>query len=136
MDIATRLNRAEADCAGAAAPLDTKQLWVAAIDMNAQPGVDPSHPAFLLPGQAIDSVNMRGFWALDPCKGDGQGCASGTECCGGFCDGSPTDPNAKVCKSAATCSQDGDKCATTSDCCNAASGTQCINGVCSEPGPK
>lgn len=118
------------------APLDTKQLWVAAIDMNAQPGVDPSHPAFLLPGQAIDSVNMRGFWALDPCKGDGQGCAAGTECCGGFCDGTATDPNAKVCKSAAACSQDGDKCTKTSDCCNAASGTACINGVCSEPGPK
>jgi hypothetical protein len=118
------------------AALDVKQLWVAAIDMNPQAGVDPSHPAFLLPGQAMDSVNMRGFWALDPCKGDGQGCATGTECCGGFCDGSATDPNAKVCKSAAACSQDGDKCKQTTDCCNAASGTQCINGVCSEPGPK
>lgn len=112
-----------------------KQLWVAAIDLSPQPGVDPSHPPFLLPGQALDSVNMRGFWALDPCKGDGQGCASGTECCGGFCDGSGPS-GAKVCKSAAACSQDGDKCNQTSDCCNAASGTQCIAGVCSEPGPK
>lgn len=112
-----------------------KQLWVAAIDLNPQPGVDPSHPPFLLPGQALDSVNMRGFWALDPCKGDGQGCASGTECCGGFCDGSGPS-GAKVCKSAAACAQDGDKCKQTSDCCNAPTGTQCINDVCSEPGPK
>lgn len=112
-----------------------KQLWVAAIDLDPKPGADPSHPAFLLPGQDLASINMRGFWALDPCKGDGQGCASGTECCGGFCDGSG-EAGAKVCKSAAACAQDGDKCKATSDCCNAASGTQCINGVCAEPGPK
>jgi len=112
-----------------------KQLWVAAIDMNPSNGVDPSHPAFLLPGQSGSSVNMRGFWALDPCKGDGAGCATGTECCGGFCDANA--PNgAKVCKSAASCAQDGDKCKATSDCCNASSGTQCINGVCAEAGPK
>jgi hypothetical protein len=56
-----------------------KQLWVAAIDLNPKAGVDPSHPAFLLPGQDSTSVNMRGFWSLDPCKGDGKGCTSGTE---------------------------------------------------------
>lgn len=112
-----------------------KQLWVAAIDLNPAPGADPSHPAFLLPGQAESSLNMRGFWALDPCKGDGAGCASGTECCGGFCDGSGPD-GGLVCKSAGTCSQDGDHCNTTADCCNAATGTTCINKVCAEPGPK
>jgi hypothetical protein len=112
-----------------------KQLWVAAIDLSPQPNVDPSHPAFLLPGQDLNSVNMRGFWALDPCKGDGQGCASGTECCGGFCDGSGPS-GAKVCKSNAACAQDGDKCKVTSDCCNAPSGTLCINNICAEPGPK
>lgn len=112
-----------------------KQLWVAAIDLNPAPGADPSHPAFLLPGQAEGSLNMRGFWALDPCKGDGAGCESGTECCGGFCDGSGPD-GALVCKSAGTCAQDGDHCTTAADCCNAASGTTCINKVCAEPGPK
>ncbi|HSO34043.1 MAG TPA: hypothetical protein VLT33_16025, partial [Labilithrix sp.] len=55
-----------------------KELWVAAIDLNPAIGVDPSHPPFLLPGQDESSINMRGFWALDPCKGDGKGCASGT----------------------------------------------------------
>ena len=113
----------------------TKQLWVAAIDLNPTVGNDPSHPPFLLPGQDETSLNMRGFWALDPCKGDGQGCASGTECCGGFCDGSGTD-GGLVCKSAGTCSMDGDHCEATKDCCNADIGSTCINHVCAEPGPK
>ncbi len=65
--------------------IGTKQLWVAAIDQNPAPGADPSHPPFLLPGQDITTINMRGFWALDPCKSDGNGGGSGTECCGGYC---------------------------------------------------
>ncbi|CAN5747312.1 hypothetical protein BH11MYX4_BH11MYX4_30830 [soil metagenome] len=112
-----------------------KELWVAAIDLNPAVGVDPSHPPFLLPGQDESSINMRGFWALDPCKGDGKGCASGTECCGGFCDGTSSD-GGLVCKSAGTCSQDGDHCDMTTDCCNAGTGSTCINHVCAEPGPK
>ena len=114
-----------------------KQLWVSAIDLAPVAGKDPSHPPFRLPGQAIDSVNMRGFWALDPCKGDGQGCASGTECCGGYCDGSGGDSGGPVCKSQqTTCAQNGDRCQTSTDCCNASSGVTCINHVCSEPPPK
>ncbi len=117
-------------------PADVKQLWVAAIDQTPTPGKDPSHPAFRLPGQAIDSLNMRGFWALDPCKGDGSGCASGTECCGGYCD-TTGDAGAPVCRSSvAACAQDGDHCATSSDCCDVATGTTCINHVCSVASPK
>ncbi len=108
-----------------------KQLWVAAIDMNAAPGVDPSHPAFLLPGQDLTSLNMRGFWALDPCKGDGQGCASGTECCGGFCDESAPG-GALVCKSDGICARNGDHCETAADCCEGEGGSVCVNHVCSE----
>lgn len=112
-----------------------KQLWVAAIDLNPTAGKDPSHPPFLLPGQDETSLNMRGFWALDPCKGDGQGCATGTECCGGFCDGKGP-AGSLVCASSGTCAQDGDHCDKTDDCCNASSGSTCINHVCAEPGPK
>src|SRR5262249_42710846 len=113
-----------------------KQLWVAAIDQSPTPGKDPSHPPFRLPGQDPTSVNMRGFWALDPCKADGQGCMSGTECCGGYCDASG-DGGAPVCKSQQNqCSQNGDKCGTATDCCNVAIGVTCINHVCSEPTPK
>ncbi len=112
----------------------TKQLWVVAIDEKPQLGVDASHPAFWLPGQSTDSINMRGYWALDPCKQDGQSCGSGTECCGGYCD--QGDAGAPVCRSVNNgCSQDGDHCDTSADCCNAASGVSCINQVCSEPTP-
>ena len=113
-----------------------KQLWVAAIDQNPQPGKDPSHPGFWLPGQDTATLNLRGFFALDPCKGDGQGCMSGTDCCGGYCDGSG-DGGAPVCRSAqTTCAQNGDRCQASSDCCNAAAGVTCINRVCSEPPPR
>jgi hypothetical protein len=114
-----------------------KQLWVAAIDQNPKPGVDPSHPVFHLTGQDEGNLAMRGFWALDPCKGDGQGCASGTECCGGFCSGAAGDSGAAVCASQSQgCSQDGDKCNVNSDCCTAGEGTTCINHVCSEAPPQ
>jgi WD40-like Beta Propeller Repeat len=115
--------------------LGTKQLWVAAIDLAPTAGKDPSHPPFLLPGQDQASINMRGFWALDPCKGDGAGCATGTECCGGFCDGTGPD-GGLVCKSAGTCAADGDHCDQTQDCCNVANGSTCINHVCAEPTPR
>jgi hypothetical protein len=108
-----------------------KQLWVVAIDQSPTPGKDPSHPAFHLTGQDESNLAMRGFWALDPCQGTGASCSSGTECCGGFCNGN-------MCSSTASggCSQDGDKCTTTADCCGKASGTTCINHVCSEAPPQ
>jgi hypothetical protein len=110
----------------------TKQLWVAAIDEKPSLGVDASHPAFWLPGEALDSINMRGYWALDPCKQDGDSCGSGTECCGGFCD--QGDGGAAICGSHNDgCSQNGDHCDTSADCC--ASSSTCINHVCSEPAP-
>jgi hypothetical protein len=118
-----------------------KQLWVAAIDPNAPPGTDPSHPAFWLPGQDTTTLNMRGYWALDPCKGDGAGCASGTECCGGYCGGGG-DGGAPVCASTqqTSCASLGDKCKADADCCGSAAdrsgvGTACINSVCSVPPP-
>jgi hypothetical protein len=43
-----------------------KQLWVTAIDDPPQPGQDPSHPAFWLPGQETNNQNMRGAWTLEP----------------------------------------------------------------------
>lgn len=70
-----------------------KQLWVAAVDLTPSPGKDPSHPPFLLRGQDEISHNMSGYWTLDPCRSEGKDCASGTQCCTGFCrpdgDGDP-----------------------------------------------
>lgn len=114
-----------------------KQLWVAAISPTSAANKDPSHAAFFLPNQSV-SENERGFWALEPCKSDGQGCGTGDECCGGFC--RPGDENnpgsAKVCKPPAPgqCAQIGDKCTSAADCCG--SSNACIGGFCSPPAPK
>ena len=105
-----------------------KQLWVVAIDQNPQPGVDPSHPAFWVTGQDMATLNMRGFWALDPCKQVGAACGTGSECCNQNCDMGvckEPDPN--------TCAQTGNGCMKDGDCCDAKS--KCINAICSEPPP-
>ncbi len=115
----------------------TKQLWVAAINVpTAAPSTtDPSHAPFWLPGQDPTTRNMRGYWALDPCQTDGTSCVTGTDCCGGFCDGT-NDAGVAVCGSSSTsCSQVGDRCNVTADCCGAA-GVTCINHACAEPPPR
>jgi hypothetical protein len=111
----------------------TKKLWVAAIDLNAAPGTDPSHPAFYLPAQELQAGNARGYWVLNPCQADGKTCTEGDQCCGGYCQ--PLgDGGALVCGSATTtCAQLGDKCVQSSDCCD--STAQCIDGFCASPTP-
>jgi hypothetical protein len=112
-----------------------KKLWVAAIDINPAPGVDPSHPAFYLPGQEINAGNMRGFWVVDPCRSNGSSCETGDECCNGFCR-APDDGGGLVCgDKPAGCVQEFEKCTTSSDCCGSGTLT-CINGTCSTPGPR
>jgi hypothetical protein len=114
-----------------------KKLWIAAIDINGTPGKDISHPAFYLEGQEARAGNMRGFWALDPCKADGNTCESGDDCCGGFCrqvdqNGTPV----KMCvPPPAACSNESEKCSIDADCCNAPAGTKCVGGFCNQPAP-
>jgi hypothetical protein len=108
-----------------------KKLWVAALDLNAKAGTDPSHPAFYLPAQELLAGNARGFWALAPCKADGMSCQSGDQCCDGYCE---PGEGGLVCSNAppnATCSAVGDKCTTAANCCDSAD--QCINGFCAIP---
>ena len=57
-----------------AAPSQRKKLWVAAIDVDHGMKSDPSHPAFYLPGQEIESANMRAYAALAPCQQMGASC--------------------------------------------------------------
>lgn len=115
-----------------------KKLWVAAIDINGQAGTDISHPAFLLEGQEMEAGNMRGFWALDPCKADGAGCEGGDECCNGFCravdDGDGGTKNACVAPPSG-CANESERCKVAADCCDAPSGTTCVNGFCAAPTP-
>ena len=107
-----------------------KQLWVTAIDASPQPGQDPSHPAFWLPGQDPADHNMRGSWALSPCKGLGAPCEAGYECCEGFCIWDE-DAGENVCGVPQGCAQLDDACDTAADCCDDAA--VCIGGFCTEP---
>jgi hypothetical protein len=113
----------------------TKKLWVAAIDLNAAPGTDPSHPAFYLPAQELIAGNARGFWTVDPCHADGTGCETGDECCGGYCRPGG-DMGALICTNVQPmCSQEFEKCNVAADCCGVAQGFECINGKCSKSTP-
>jgi hypothetical protein len=112
----------------------TKKLWVAAVDLNAKPGVDPSHPAFYLPAQELLAGNSRGFWVVDPCQPNGTTCQTGDECCGGYCE--DVDGGFVCSAQPPACSNLNDKCTTSTDCCGAAHGVQCINGRCAEPNPQ
>jgi len=105
-----------------------KQLWVAAISADPQQGVDPSNPGFWLTGQELTNQNMRGAWALDPCKDVGEECTAGYECCEGFCVFDP-EQDMYVCGEQEGCSPDGSLCEEAADCCE--TDAQCINGFCS-----
>lgn len=106
-----------------------KKLWVAAVDINTG-AIDPSHPAFYLPGQELAAGNARGFWVVDPCKANGTSCETGDECCNGFC---RDDGNGKlVCQDkppGTQCVQEFEKCTVDADCCDPLQ--KCINGKCS-----
>jgi len=108
------------------------KLWVAAIDINATAGKDPSHPAFYLDGQELKADNLRGFWVLSPCQANATSCTSGDECCGGFC--RPVNGGPTVCTdTGGGCSNLFESCTTASDCCSGAA--LCINGKCAVPPP-
>ena len=115
-----------------APPSRHKQLWVSAIDASPKPGQDPSHPAFWMPGQDINNNNMRGEWALSPCKMVGDTCTAGYDCCGGFChdDGMG---NLSCTNSGGGCSQIGETCKASADCCDPQA--VCIGGFCANSLP-
>ncbi len=100
-----------------------QQIWVAAIDVKTG-NIDPSHPAFWLPGQDNATQNFDAQWSLDQCKADGDSCEAGFECCTGTC----ADVNGKkVCNPKGGCGGDGDVCTSTGDCCGSET---CVGGVC------
>lgn len=107
---------------------EAKKIWVAAIDINAAPGSDPSHPPFFLPGQEAASGNIRAFAALSPCHVDGDSCESGIDCCSGHC------VNGVCGTPVAACSELEEKCETTADCCEG-KGLLCIGGFCGYDSP-
>lgn len=113
-----------------------KKLWVAAIDLNAPPGTDPSHPAFYLPAQELLAGNSRAFWVLEPCRQDGEGCETGDQCCNGFCSATGEGDDVLECTPgpSGNCSKTQEACETAADCCDP--GQLCINGFCAPPTPQ
>ncbi len=110
--------------------ITTKKLWVAAIDINAAPGSDSSHPGFYLPAQELIAGNARGFWVLDPCRADDASCLTGDQCCNGFCQPNGTN-GALVCSTRRpdyVCSGLQERCSVATDCCDPAA--LCINQFC------
>jgi len=112
-----------------------KKLWVAAIDLNAPPGTDPSYPAFYLPAQELLAGNARAFWVLEPCRKDGEGCETGDQCCNGFCSSTGKGDDLLICTPGPSgkCSKPQEKCETAADCCDESN--ICINGFCAPPSP-
>jgi len=115
-----------------------KKLWVSAIDLNSPAGVDGSHPGFYLPAQELLAGNARGFWVLEPCRSDGADCATGDQCCNGFC--SPDQQSGMdnlICSNMppqGMCSGLQEKCGTAADCCDPLH--ICVNGFCALDTPK
>lgn len=115
--------------------ITTKKLWVAAIDVNGQPGSDASHPAFYLPAQELLAGNSRAFWVLDACRADGVSCETGDQCCNGYCQ--PGAGDALVCVNqppAASCSMVQERCDEAADCCDSAN--VCVGGFCAVAFPR
>ncbi len=92
-----------------------------------RPAPISSHPAFYLPGQELGSGNVRAFAVLAPCKGDGSGCESGIDCCGGSC-------TMGKCSVPQACAATNDRCTPTVPCCSA--NDLCLGGYCGVAPPK
>jgi hypothetical protein len=119
-------------------PSPRKKIWLAPIDLDYPGKVDPSHPAIYLPGQELESGNMRAFAAFEPCRPSGGSCESAAECCDGFCRQAGHDQSGPILQCvpppANTCSNEDEACAVAGDCCNAHD--LCINKRCASPNPE
>lgn len=115
-----------------------QQLWMVAIDDPPIPGQDPSHPPFYLRGQLASELSENAYYALDPCKKDGETCEHGVECCNKSCifdDGQMT----HICKppEGGECIPTGSgPCTSDVDCCDFSEGIVCIAGFCEPKAPK
>jgi hypothetical protein len=124
---------------GGAAVLNStkKRIWVSAIKPRQMSEVglddisDTSSPGFYLEGQTA-SGNVRAFATLNPCVMEGADCASGLDCCTGFCR-IPDGADKGQCVPEKTCSDVNEKCDSDDDCCPAAPGEQqrlCVGEYC------
>jgi hypothetical protein len=117
----------------------TKKLWVAAVDLNAEPGTDPSHPAFYLNGQELLAGNSRGYWVLAACEppgtGNGSLCTETADCCSpNVCtlDAPPAQTKHCTAPSTASCTNPGGSCTADVQCCGYPTNV-CAQSVCTVP---
>ncbi|MEZ4306548.1 MAG: hypothetical protein R3F14_00660 [Polyangiaceae bacterium] len=118
-----------------------QQLWITAVDDPPTAG-DPSHPPFYVRGQEDCGLSENAYFALPPCKKNGDSCESGVDCCNGQC---VKDPNSGmyVCGDPpppGECVEDGNACEADADCCNfvpenPSGSSQCVDGFCTPPVP-
>ncbi|MCC6523906.1 MAG: PD40 domain-containing protein [Polyangiaceae bacterium] len=111
-----------------------QQLWVAAID-DPPSAADPSHPAFYVRGQENCSLNENAYYALEPCKADGEDCTHGVECCNKSCvNGVCGEQIVGQCipTNSGVCTADTDCC----DYTGAGSNVTCIAGFCEMKPPQ
>ena len=123
---------------------DKKRIWAAAIkpkvaidsEVTATPGAlsDPSLPGFYLDGQS-ESGNVRAFAALNPCLANGESCASGLDCCCGYCLTQPGADTGSCSCEVPECSKLNEKCDDNGDCCpdmadDDTPALQCLGGFC------
>lgn len=95
-----------------------QQIWVSAIEDSPEPGEDPSHVGYWLPGQNVLSRNISAFWAPRPCRQDGDACEVASVCCSGDC--RPDEAGALVCSPQVEnrCREQGETCTGDGDCCD------------------
>jgi hypothetical protein len=112
-----------------------KKLWVAAIDLDATPGTDPSHPAFYVPAQELLAGNSGGYWVSEVCREVGNSCESGDQCCTGYCRLTSSEGGAMACtEKPLGCAHEYESCQQAADCC-ADERTTCVGGHCVRSGP-
>jgi len=121
---------------------EKKRIWVTAIkpkfvnpndELNpVGPLTDPSAPGFYVDGQSV-SGNVRAFAALNPCLDNGATCASGLDCCCGYCTVAAGAATGTCSCEPPACSKTNEKCDTSADCCPPEGDepqNSCIGGFC------
>lgn len=107
-----------------------RAIWGSAIDIRPDGSytADPSHPPFYVAGQEFGADNHRAFSARDLCHADNEACASGIDCCSGFCSASAGEPDGVCTPPKQRCANRDEHCTTGADCCDPSD--YCINGFC------
>ncbi len=116
-----------------------QQLWMTAIADPPDANKDPSNPPFYIRGQQNCDKSENAYYALDPCKKDGEDCEHGIECCNKSCIYDqkvmkhvckPPEGGMCIPTGSGTCTKD-------TDCCDfGVSDVKCLNGFCELIPPK